>query len=386
MLNQPPEYNSNVSINRISILPNKIILEAANRKDVNLNIIYTDFYFKTINLEPTDENIMTGGYFQKTEDLTIPFKYIVWLVEKNPITLGINTLFNKTGDIQTPSTDIFKTIKNYLLPNKSTTPILENKTIQESPVLENKIIQEPPVLENKIIQEPPVLENKIIQEPPILENKIIQEPPILENQIIQESPVLENKTIQEPPILENEEVKTTSLFKNNELPTDQYTQIINTPPLDDSQINKNIKIEFIIEHDIENNGKSLKEILKECKESPRTIETIDESGITYLLLEKIVFDLYSQITFLNINFNTVYSEFREEFIYNINGNYVLFDTEKITYLGNDKINISGKTKENNKIFSDFIQKLKFGEATFFQTTNDTIIENTNVEKLKKLLS
>ena len=65
---------------------------------------------------------------------------------------------------------------------------------------------------------------------------------------------------------------------------------------------------------------------------------------------------------------------------------MLFDTEKITYLGNDKINIFEKTKENNKIFSDFIQKLKFGNALFFQTTNDTIIENTNVEKLKKILS
>ena len=42
-------------------------------------------------------------------------------------------------------------------------------------------------------------------------------------------------------------------------------------------------------------------------------------------------------------------------------------------------------KENNKLFAEFIQKLKFGELILFQSSNDTIIENTNVEKLRHLL-
>ena len=52
---------------------------------------------------------------------------------------------------------------------------------------------------------------------------------------------------------------------------------------------------------------------------------------------------------------------------------------------NDKDNIVEKSKENNQLFSDFIQRLKFGESTFLQPANDTIIQNTNVEKLRNIL-
>jgi hypothetical protein len=143
----------------------------------------------------------------------------------------------------------------------------------------------------------------------------------------------------------------------------------------------NIKID--IEPNIKNNGKELSEIIKEYTQLPRTIESIPETGITYLLLERIVFDLYSQISFLYETYSMIYSEFRENLIFNLNGRYVILDVDKIVYLGTDENTKKEKRDENNKLFSSFIQKLKYGDIV---VSNDTIIEYTNVEKLRLRLS
>ena len=95
--------------------------------------------------------------------------------------------------------------------------------------------------------------------------------------------------------------------------------------------------------------------------------------------------MHSQITFINENFNVIYSEFREELIYNINGRYVILDAEKITYMGNNAKIKAEKTKENNEAFSNFIQKIKFGESSMFYDSHDTVFENTRVEKLRSNL-
>ena len=110
-----------------------------------------------------------------------------------------------------------------------------------------------------------------------------------------------------------------------------------------------------------------------------------ESGLDYLLLEKITFDLYSQKTYLAEHLNMVYSEFREEHIYNINGHYVIFDSEKLTYLGTDNTKITEAITKNNTDFCNFIQKMRLGGDSILLIPTNNIIENTNVDKLTKRL-
>jgi len=337
----PPPPSILEKINPISIINDKIILETYNREDIDLNLIYTKSYFETVNLDAKRVNLMKGGYFQKIDDLTFPYNNIVWLIEKNPGSIGIDNWLNANS-----STDnFFQRITNFIKP-------LSDAVFETKQSIQNAI-------ETQSNRPEEVNESSV--EP--VEDQADDDDEVQAEEEYKE----DDEDKEEEQEEENEEPKEYVLNNN-----------VHVNPA-------KITIEITMETNIEHNGNVLKDILQECKSQPRTYETIDETGITYLLLERIVFDIYSQITFLHDNFNIVYSEFRYEYIYNINGRYVIFDPEKITYLGNDKDSIVEKTKENNQLFSDFIQRLKFDESTFLQPANDTIIQNTNVEKLRNLL-
>jgi len=315
----------------VTITNNEIIVTINKRSDFDLEIIYTPLYFKTVDLDAENVIIMKGGYSDaEYNNLTSPYKNIVWLVERNPISLSVH---------------------NWIYPSDKEKPIKDltsQKPFFSLPTITMPEISMPDFTSNK---------KQVAQEEVKAEvNEEVKE----EEQEVQETEVQEPEEIKEPDL--QEEVKELEV---------QEEPRPNT-----------IVIKFDIEKNIEYNGKDLKFILDIHKKSPRTIESIPESGMTYLLLEQIVFDMHSQLTFLNENFNVIYSEFREEFIYNINGKYVILDSEKITYNSNDPEKIKEKTKENNEAFSNFIQKMKFGESSSLFPSNDTIIENTRVEKLR----
>ena len=302
-----------------------IILKTNNRPDINLRDVYSPLYFNTVNLESTI--IMSGGWYQKYENLTIPFKYVVWLFERNPVVTNISSMKPLETDT------FFQKMKNLILPSN----LNEKKS--------SDVAEEPKQVEE--VEPEEELDEEEEEEEEEVESEVESE----------EEEEVEAAEVEEPEIKD---------MRND----------------DNINASDKFSIQFTITPDIEHNGKTLKEILQECKIAPRTIETIDESGITYILLEKIVFDLHSQITYLTEHFNIIYSGLREEYIYNINGQYVIFDSDKLMRFD---INNQELIKENNKLFSEFIQKLKFGESTLFQPSNDTIIENTHVDKLQRLL-
>ena len=156
-------------------------------------------------------------------------------------------------------------------------------------------------------------------------------------------------------------------------------------PLPEYNVEK-ITITFDAETNIDHNGKNIKAIANELKQKERTIEDFSMSGFNYLLLERITFDLYSQKTYLYQQFNMIYSEFREEFIYNINGRYVLVDAEKLQYLGTDTSANSTANSDNNLLFIAFIQKIQDGGDSILQTSESHLIENTNVDKLLNMMA
>ena len=320
----------------ISIQADNIVLETGIRQDLDLKLVYNPVYFNTVDLvaELGLASSMKGGYFQDTDKLTVPFRYFVYILEKNPLSIGLSFINDKTRAPSTSETDSNGEEKPGIFQRMKSMFTFDNKPAKE----EEKEVEKEPVVEEK---EP---EQEIDQE--IVEEE--KEEPVVEE-------IEEEEKVEEKPV---------------EAPTTTDEKII---------------ISIKLEPEIEYNSKSLKEIAVELQQLPRTIEMFPESGLDYLLLEKITFDLYSQKTYLAEHLNMIYSEFREEHIYNINGHYVIFDSEKLTYLGTDNTKITEAIAKNNTDFCNFIQKMRLGGDSILLIPTNNIIENTNVDKLTRRL-
>jgi len=329
----------------VSIIDGKSFLIRLNKKDVDLRIIYNPLYFHTIGL--TAEIVtksMKGGYYQKDEDLTFPFNYVVWMIEKNPITLTVSNYLQQQSIQSTPYSE---TPDLHSLDNSSFG--INNLGKKIGDLFNSTQEQKEESHEDGDAQE----DKESSQDE---DDQLQQE----EDDQLQEEEEEDSQSVEDPQQEGESQQPIESVIQPSEI---------------------NIKID--IEPNIKNNGKDLSGIIKEYTQLPRTIESIPETGITYLLLEKIVFDLYSQKSFLYETYSMIYSEFRENTIFNLNDRYVILDVEKIVYLGTDENTKKEKHDENNKLFSSFIQKLKYGDIF---VSNDTIIEYTNVEKLRLRLS
>lgn len=352
-------------MSKLLLKDDEYILEINNRSDMDLKLVYNPTYFETVMLKSEMDVLqalintpvslpeslsgpgpgslsekIVGGYFQDTEKLSVPFKYLVYMIEKNPLSIGLHKFIqtitpksdvpnkpapttqfsisaNESGDKST-NVGIMDKITNMFKPNDDTLKKIEPEPITEEPVIEEPVIEEP------------VIEEPVIEEPAI------------------EEPVIEE-------------------------------------PLPEYNVEK-ITITFDAEQNIDHNGKNVKTIAIQLKQKERTIEDFSMSGFNYLLLERITFDLYSQKTYLYQQFNMIYSEFREEFIYNINGRYVLVDAEKLQYLGTDTSANSTANSDNNLSFIAFIQKIQDGGDSILQTSESHLIENTNVDKLFNMMA
>ena len=352
----------------VSIHNNNIVLKIHHITKWNLRDIYSMLYFKTVELEFIVT--MTGGWYQDYNNLTYPFKYIIYALDNTQnqeVKINKDSGYddNKNQDNSNTNESFFQKIKNFIIPDNKSEPVKPDESESD----ESDESDEPDEPDEPDESESDESDSSDEPDEPDELNEPVE--PVKSEPVepVKSEPVepVKSEPVESEPV---EPVKSEPVepVKSDKSPT---------PDAPDT-----ITIQFKMETDIENNGKCLKDILKECKRAPRTIETIDESGMTYILLDRIVFDVYSQITYLTEHFKIVYSEFREEYIYNINGRYVIIDSEKLTQIDDTKPEF---IQENNKLFAEYIQKLKFGEVSMFQPTNDTIIENTNVEKLRYLL-
>jgi len=326
----------------ISIQADNIVLETGIRQDLDLKLVYNPVYFNTIDLvaELGLASSMKGGYFQDTDKLTVPFRYFVYILEKNPLSIGLSYINDKT---QAPSknTDNLNDESPGFFQRMKSIFTFDNKPVEK----DQDVLEE----EEDVVKE---VEEEAVKEEVVKEKE--------EDVVKEVEEVLEEE--------EEEAVKEEEVVKEE-------------PPTSGEKIIISIKLEPEIEY----NSKSLKEIAAELQQLPRTIEMFPESGLDYLLLEKITFDLYSQKTYLAEHLNMIYSEFREEHIYNINGHYVVFDSEKLTYLGTDNTKITEAIAKNNTDFCNFIQKMRLGGDSILLIPTNNIVENTNVDKLTRRL-
>lgn len=337
----------------ISIQADNIVLETGIRQDLDLKLVYNPVYFNTVDLvaELGLTSSMKGGYFQDTDKLTVPFRYFVYILEKNPLSIGLSFINDKTRAPSTSEPDFNGEEKPSIFQRMKSMFTFDNKPDKEE--------------EKKVVEEEK--EEALVEEN--------QEENQEEDQEEEEEPVEKEE---EEALVEEEEALVEEKEDQEE---EEEEKQVEAPTTSDEKIIISIKLEPEIEY----NSKSLKEIASERQQLPRTIEMFPESGLDYLLLEKITFDLYSQKTYLAEHLNMIYSEFREEHIYNINGHYVIFDSEKLTYLGTDNTKITEAITKNNTDFCNFIQKMRLGGDSILLTPTNNIIENTNVDKLTKRL-
>ena len=156
-----------------------------------------------------------------------------------------------------------------------------------------------------------------------------------------------------------------------ELKTDVPVESEPVEPITDVPVEPSITIR------IKKNGLSkivkLKDHLKEIYDGPRTIEDVDETGMNYILLEKITFDLYKQFETL-VQVHIVPTELNPEYIYNINGIYVYLDNSKMIMI-NDETELL--MRRNKDMLKTLIEELILGKSE----NKIKVIENTRVSKL-----
>jgi hypothetical protein len=351
----------------ISIQADNIVLETGIRQDLDLKLVYNPVYFNTIDLvsELGLASSMKGGYFQDTDKLTVPFRYFVYILEKNPLSIGLSYINDKT---QAPSknTDNLNDESPGFFQRMKSIFTFDNKPVEKD---QDVVKEEEVEKEEEVVKEEAVKEEVLEEE----EEEAVKEEAVKE----EEEAVKE----EEEAVKEEEEAVKEEVLEEEEEAVKEEEVVKEEPPTSGEKIIISIKLEPEIEY----NSKSLKEIASELQQLPRTIEMFPESGLDYLLLEKITFDLYSQKTYLAEHLNMIYSEFREEHIYNINGHYVVFDSEKLTYLGTDNTKITEAIAKNNTDFCNFIQKMRLGGDSILLIPTNNIIENTNVDKLTRRL-
>ena len=335
-----------------NLLDSYMVFKLENRDDIDIKLIYTPILFHHLGLtafislnktsEQNSVNI-TGGYFQPIEKLTIPFKFFVYLIEKNPLSLAIKNINFKSNSTAKPASD--------------------DKSNQNGDYSNTKIFSEDKKMEPST-QQP--VENK--PKIPQSNSKNIFDFSAITNLFAskKESPQ-HIEPVKEPSI---EPVKEPSIEPVQELSTvleENYREKINI------KIKRNDFIEdrlYIIDG---LNGKTLREILNEYKNKPKTIEDFQYTGINYIILERIIVDIFSQLELLLNELNVIFTEINEDFIYNLNERHVLLNSSNLKYIGND-INIINTERENNK--------KKLNELVRRITGNEKF-ENTKVYKLLK---
>ena len=311
-----------------------MIFKLENRDDIDIKLIYTPIFFHHLGLtafisyKNNFQNEMTGGYSQPIENLTVPFRYFVYLVDKNPLTLAIQNFKFESKHQEQPivsgetskQNGIFSITKNF---NS------DKKNIQSTPI--QHVTQELPHKEPINIFDFSAFTDLFAPKKESLEQPITE-------------PIQELIPEQTPTLEENEQsVKEQLIIKI------EKNEIIEEPLLYDNL-----------------NGKSLKDILNEYKNKPKTIEDFQVSGINYNILERIVVDIFSQLELLLNELNIVFTEINEDFIYNINEKHVLLDSYHLKYIGNDLTKIE-EERTNNKIILNNLVKRITGNERFENT-------------------
>ena len=335
-----------------NLLDSYMVFKLENRDDIDIKLIYTPILFHHLGLtafislnktsEQNSVNI-TGGYFQPIEKLTIPFKFFVYLIEKNPLSLAIKNInFKSNSTAQTASDDKSKQNGDY-----SNTKIFSEDKKQE-PSAQQSVENKPKIPQSysKNIFDFSAITNLFAsktESPQHIEP--VKEPSIEPVQELSNEPVQELSTVLE----ENYREKINIKIKRNDFIEDRL---------------------YIIDG---LNGKTLREILNEYKNKPKTIEDFQYTGINYIILERIIVDIFSQLELLLNELNIIFTEINEDFIYNLNERHVLLNSSNLKYIGND-INIINTERTNNK--------KKLNELVRRITGNEKF-ENTKVYKLLK---
>ena len=342
-----------------------ITIELNNSNNV-LQKFYSVDYFDLIGIEPdiyvSYNPVMSGGYFQDSNKLTVPYKYLVkFLDNKNNITaevvdnnlsvlkrgyeklvsafngsknknledeLGIESKIVKPETVE-PETVEPETVEPETVESEELKPeIVESEELKpetvESKELEPETV-EPEIVESEIV-EPETVESKELEpetvEPEIVEPEIV-EPEIVESEIVEpetvESKELEPETVEpetvESKIVEPETVESKIVEPEIVEPetVEPETKSIEPEVVIEEKKNEVQKLilKFRIEPDSIFSG-SLKEVMDyNIKNYSGDIE-LNTNGLFYNDIVKI----YEIRNFINMNVNQIE-------VYRINGKFIV---------------------------------------------------------------
>lgn len=336
---------------KVSESEEEYIIEIPHKNDFDLLIFTRENLgqlglFAKITVKPKEPSFF-GSFFSggsaKSDDLTIPYKWFHdILVRKN--TSGHDVTAERENESETVA-----------LPDESVPDESVNKSNNKLNLDYFMSFFKPTKGETNST---PSTEFSDSTQPPAEIVKIEPEP-IVEQELIPEIP---EESIESPPVQKIEESIESS-------PVQKIGESIES---DLGETSITIRIKKI--------GSSklvkLKDQIKDIYDAPRTIEVLDETGINYILLEKITFDLYKQFETL-VQVHIVPTELNPEYIYKINGIYVYLDNSKMKMINDD---IDSLTRRNKVLFNTFIDELKFGE-TGTSENKINVIENTRIEKV-----
>jgi hypothetical protein len=176
-----------------------IIIELNDSNNV-LQKFYSVDYFDLIGIQPdvyaSNNSAMSGGYYQDTSKLTVPYKYLVKFLGNN----------NITAENVDNNLSIFTRGYEKLVSSFNDNKKYKNENVIEPEVIEPEVI-EPEVIEPEVI-EPEVIEPEVI-EPEVIEPEVIEleviEPEVIEPEVI-EPEVIEPEVI-EPEVIELEVIE-----------------------------------------------------------------------------------------------------------------------------------------------------------------------------------
>ena len=296
-----------------------------NDENGDFKKVYAHFLLYHLRFLPHDKK-MSGGYWQRVDDLTIPYQYFVKFIENNPASYLMASLFKKKiPPAPAPTTPPTSSSSIFSIFSKSTK-------------------QPPPPSPT-----PPTSSSSIFS----IFSKSTTPPP---------QPPDTNDTTPPPDDTTPPPDNTTPPPDNTTPPPD--TNDTTPPPNDDTTPPEQnvMKIKKIVNqiplYNIENdvNGKNIKEIFNMYKNKETTLEDF-EIGVNYDIMEKITTDIKKQLIFFLKEYHLIFKEINQKCIYNINDTHVIIDMSSLFKMPDDDLNFKKEHENNMNKLKEFVKEM-----------------------------
>lgn len=311
-----------------------------NDENGDFKKVYAHFLLYHLRFLPHDKK-MSGGYWQRVDDLTIPYQYFVKFIENNPASYLMASLFKKKippapAPTTPPPTSLSSSSSIFSIFSKSTkqpppspTPTPPTSSSLIFSIFSKSTTPQPQPPDTNDTTPPPPPDDDTpddTTQPPPPDDDTQPPPPDDTTQPLPPSP---------PP---NDDNDTTPPEQN----VMKIKKIVNQIPL------------YNIENDV--NGKNIKEIFNMYKNKETTLEDF-EIGVNYDIMEKITTDIKKQLTFFLKEYHLIFKEINQEYVYNINDTHVIIDMNSLFKMPDDDLNFKKEHENNMNKLKEFVKEM-----------------------------